>query len=102
MIASHITFGPQATFAVLNLTLAALSLVAAVWAARHSPLDWRARFWAQAFLAGCYVAGYVWLFVEHDRARWSEVMIGLGPVAWVVVWIWPAVKAARLWREVQQ
>jgi hypothetical protein len=101
MFASHLSDGPQAFAAVVNLVCASLALVASVWAARHCPADWRARFWVQTFLAFVYVALYSWLIVEHDRAYWSSVAIGVGPVAWVAVWIWPAVKAGRMWRELK-
>jgi hypothetical protein len=90
---------------VLNLVCVAVAVAVNWWAARSGLLRLRTIHAAIAAIAGVYVAGYLWLlglipFLDApDPARWSSVLRGLSLVAWVVVWVAPAVLSIRTTRE---
>ncbi len=91
--------------AILNLAGAVVS-VAVNWRASRSGLfRFRTLHAAITAVAVMYVAGYLWLlgvFGEVQVARWSSVMRGFSLVAWLVVWILPAVVSIRATRELHR
>lgn len=90
---------------VLNLVCVVVAVVVNWWAARSGLFRLRTIHAAIATVAGLYVAGYLWLLGllplidAPDPARWSSVLRGLSLVAWVVVWIMPAVLSIRTTSE---
>jgi hypothetical protein len=82
---------------VLNLACVLGSVVANWWAARVGLFRLRTVHAAITTVSLLYVGGYLWLlFGNVDPARWSSVFRGISLVAWVVVWVVPAVVSVRM------
>lgn len=86
--------------AVMSLAGATTSVIVN-WRAAHAGLfRFRTIHAAIGAVSVLYVAGYLWLlFGNVDPARWSSTLRGLSLVAWLVVWILPAVISTRATRE---
>lgn len=85
---------------LVSLVLALVAVAANIAAARVAPREWRAQHLVIATLGALYAAGYLVLLVARpDVAEWSNVMRGLGPLAWWLVWVRPALYAGRSWRS---
>jgi len=81
----------------VTVCLAATAAVLNFFAALHGPLALRVMCGMRAVIAGLYVPAYVWLLWNPTkRAVWSETVAGLSLIAWIVVWIMPAVLALRM------
>jgi hypothetical protein len=86
--------------ALMSLAGATASVIVNWHAARVGLFRLRTIHAAIATISVLYVAGYLWLlFGNVDPARWSSTLRGLSLVAWVVVWIMPAVLSIRTTRE---
>ena len=84
----------------LNLVGVTVSVVVNWWAGRHGLFRFRPVHSTVAALSLLYVAGYAWLLLtDVEVARWSSVLRGLSLLAWVVVWIAPAVVSLRASKE---
>jgi uncharacterized membrane protein len=69
-------------------------------AATRGPSPLRIASAARAGLAVVYVAAYIWLLANPTkRLAWSKTLAGVAIVAWVVVWIVPAITALHLERS---
>jgi hypothetical protein len=91
-----VAVGSQAVVAGMSMVFAAISCGVNVWAAIRAPREFRPMRAAVAVVAGLYVIGYGWLvFTDVDRVEWSSTMVYLAVVAWPLVWITPAIQAAR-------
>lgn len=89
-------------FVALNLIGAAAALVVNTWDAVRGWPDFRALRTLVAALAAAYVVAYaVLLFGAVDRADWSRFVVGLGPVAWGLVWCGPPVVSRWVARKVR-
>lgn len=99
-----VTFGNQIPrmdewVATLSLIGALISLVVNCWAARTGLVVFRTAHAAITAISAIYVAGYLWLLLgDVGPAEWSSVMRGFSLVAWVAVWIVPAVISVRVTR----
>lgn len=81
-------------FVALNLCGALAAVAVNAWDAARGWPDFRAIRVMIAALAAVYVAAYAVLLVGTatgtvDRAEWSRFVVGLGPVAWFLVWCGP-------------
>ena len=91
--------------AILNLLGAGVSVVVNWQASRAGLFRFRVLHAAIVAVSVMYVAGYLWLlgvFGEVQVQRWSSVMRGFSLVAWLVVWILPAVVSIRATRELHE
>lgn len=85
-----------------DLVIAAQSIlvlgvfVASVTAYRRGLHDWSVFHAAVAGLCLVYLTGYGWLlFTDVGRATWSEVMVGVGFIAWPIAWGYPSIASIR-------
>lgn len=89
----------------INLLGAFLSMILQGIAAVRGSMRARWLHAAIACVAGAYVAGYAWLVSltpNGDIRHWSEVMRGVGPVAWIVAWWAPAVLSLHRHKKNEQ
>ena len=81
----------------VTLALAVAAVVVNGFAATRGPSTLRIVSAARSGLAFVYVAAYVWLLANPTkRLAWSKTLGGVAIVAWIVVWIVPAVTALHL------
>jgi len=86
-----------------NVALAAVACAVHLLAGRRGLIAVRWVRYSIAFLAATYTALYLWLILgDITVAEWSNLVRGIGPVAWVVVWILPAVLGLRVARKVDR
>lgn len=91
--------------AILNVIAAGVSVIVNWQASRAGLFRFRVLHAAIMAVSVMYVAGYLWLlgvFGDVQVARWSSVMRGFSLVAWLVVWILPAVVSIRATHELHQ
>lgn len=92
-------------FVLANLIGALIALVLNGWDAWKGWPDFRPVRTMVAVLSAVYVAAYAVLlagvWIGTDRVRWSQTVIGLGPVVWAVVWCGPAVTSRVIARKVK-
>lgn len=95
--------GVEEFVVVVNLVCVLVSVVANVWAARVGLLRCRTAHAAIAAVSGIYVVGYLWLLSgDVTGEAWSSVFRGISLVAWVVVWIIPALLSVKFSRELHR
>ncbi len=93
----------DAAIIAITVVLAAIAVGVNLSAARHGPYPLRAMAAARSALACFYVAGYIWLLAHQERrVTWSKMMTGVSLVAWVVVWILPALVATKAGRPAKR
>ena len=93
--------------AVVNVICVSLSVIVNWWAARSGLLRFRTVHAAIAAVSGLYVVGYLWLLgalnvigvAAPSVPQWSSVLRGFAIIAWLVVWITPAVMSVRMNRD---
>ena len=86
-----------------NMLMVTVSVVVNWSAYRRGVPGLRAAHLAVSVISVFYVLGYVWLLTfAHDVANWSSAMRGLSLIAWVVVWIMPAVLSTRMWGKMKR
>ena len=91
--------------AVVNVVCVSMSVIVNWWAARSGLFRFRTVHAAIAAVSGLYVVGYLWLFgalpgVDAPSVpQWSSVLRGFAIIAWLVVWITPAVMSVRMNRD---
>ena len=94
---SYLPTGTSPIIDYFNLVGAIAAALVNLRAARHGFLETRARLYSTAFLAAVYAVAYaILLWTPIQVEPWSNAVRNLGPLAWVVVWIWPAVAVERL------
>lgn len=94
----------------IQVAMSAVACGLSVWACRSGLLNLRPLHAAVAMLAAVYCAGYLYLIVEQPNVGdWSNVMRGVGLVAWPVAWVsWPILsirlqsRVGRLHRVVEE
>ena len=91
--------------AVVNVVCVSMSVIVNWWAARSGLFRFRTVHAAIAAVSGLYVVGYLWLLgalpgVDAPSVpQWSSVLRGFAIIAWLVVWITPAVMSVRMNRD---
>lgn len=94
MIANQLSRGVDEWMVVINAVLAACSVgMNLVYAMRAPDRPARVLHACIAGLAVCYVVAYLYLIASSVEVQdWSAVMRGVSTLAWVIVWIDPAVQ----------
>ena len=64
--------------------------------------EWRAVRFSAVVLASLYLTSYLILLTGViDRLTWSMTMVGVSPVVWEIVWVWPARRARQVRRRME-
>jgi len=85
-----------------NVLMVTVSVVVNWSAYRRGVPGLRVVHLAVSVISVFYVMGYVGLLTfVHDVANWSSAMRGLSIIAWVGVWIMPAVLSTRMWGKMK-
>lgn len=86
----------------ISVVLATVSVLVNCSAFHHGVPGLRIVHLAIGLLSMFYVIGYVWLLTfVHDVETWSSAMRGLSLIAWLIVWVFPALTSVRLWRSMR-
>lgn len=86
----------------LNVTMVTASIIVNWYAFYKGIPGLRMVHAATAVLSTFYVLGYIWLLsFVHDVSTWSSAMRGLSVLAWLIVWIAPALQSIKIWRNMR-
>jgi hypothetical protein len=85
---------------IANGALAAVSCVVNIWSAQGAPAPIKLSRLATAALALVYASGITWGLTTDQIAHWADLGRTVGPVAFLVVWIWPAVASRRARQQI--
>jgi hypothetical protein len=86
-----------------TMCLAFTAAVGNTAAAMRGPYGLRVVCGVRAALAALYVPAYLWLLLHpEDRLIWSQTVVGVSLMTWVLVWNLPAYIALRLERRAKQ
>lgn len=86
----------------LNVTMVTASIIVNWYAFYKGIPGLRMVHAAIAMLSTFYVLGYIWLLsFVHDVSTWSSAMRGLSVLAWLIVWIAPALQSIKIWRNMR-
>ena len=80
-----------------------LSWAVNIWAGYHGIPRFRKSHFLICGIAGLYALFYLYLIVfEPPYLEWSFPLRGVSLLAWVIVWIAPAIISVKSWQEVEE